>query len=264
MSAYPNPPKSPHCLHDMESRCLEAITVCIGFDDILDYTLGCNHPHFDSMIVVTSHEDYKTQKCVRKHGAFLALTDLHRKNGRHFNKGAAINAGLGHFQFHGWRLHLDADIVVPDNFRRVLFNHSSLERDCLYGADRVDIIGTEAFERYRRASLKTPQHHFGSGLSALHHGAVRPDMPSASHARYVDRIHGYCPIGFFQMWHASRQVDYPFSLGTAAHDDVLFAQQWPHHKRRLLPSAVCYHLCARPPYYGENWDGNRRQPRLKP
>jgi hypothetical protein len=260
MSAYALQP-SPSS-HPTEALRLEAVTTCVGFDDLLDFTIGTNHPHLDTLIVVTSHDDKKTQQVCLKHGVICVPTDLFQKNGRSFNKGAAINAGFGHFQYHGWRLHLDVDIALPDNFKRVLFNHTHLEQDCLYGADRQDIIGQAEFNAWRQASLRMPQALYRSGISASHGGAVHQKTPSASSARFVDRLHGYCPIGFFQLWHASRQAGYPYSLGTAAHDDVLFACLWPEAKRRLLPSVVCYHLCAEPPYYGQNWDGIRRQPRF--
>jgi hypothetical protein len=46
-------------------------------------------------------------------------------------------------------------------------------------------------------------------------------------------------------------------------DDLLdVTLQTNHPHLRLLPSAITYHLCARKPQIGENWDGNRRQPRL--
>ncbi len=71
------------------------------------------------------------------------------------------------------------------------------------------------------------------------------------------------PIGYFQMWHADAQKPYPHSIGTAAHDDILFAEQWPRSHRHLLPTIVCQHLVSRPPALGENWDGVRKQPRFR-
>jgi hypothetical protein len=250
-------------VHEMEALRLEAVVTCVGFGDILDITLALNHPHVDHLIVVTSHDDRETQAVARKHSATCVQSDLFRKNGRNFNKGAAINAGMDCFQYHGWRLHFDADIIFPDNFRRLLFNHTHLDRRFLYGADRVDVIGLEEVMTMREAAMRLPQHAFHSGLSPHHGGAVFQRAPSSSSARYVDSLRGYCPIGFFQLWHASQQRPYPYSLGTAAHDDVIFAGSWPREHRHLLPSVVCYHLCGRPPYYGENWDGQRRQPRIK-
>ena len=72
----------------------------------------------------------------------------------------------------------------------------------------------------------------------------------------------YVPIGYFQLWHANADKSYPHSLGSAAHDDVMFAEQTAAQHRRLLPTGVCYHLCARQPKLGENRDGRRTQPRF--
>jgi hypothetical protein len=216
---------------------------------MLDATLTLNHPQLDTMIVVTSHDDRATQQVAQKHGAICVQTDLFKKNGRSFNKGAALNAGMGHFQYHGWRLHLDSDIALPDNFRRLLFNGTHLDTSCIYGADREDAIGTAELQ----GSI-TPQHQGGAFLFPPGNRPISP--------RYVDALRGYVPIGFFQLWHASTQKPYPYSLGTAAHDDVLFAEQWPASCRRHLPTVIVRHLCSVPPSLGENWDGQRGQPRL--
>ena len=246
---------SPSAPSDAEALRLEAVITCVGFDDLLDITLGLNHPHLDTAIVVTTHADRGTHAVAKKHGAICVQTDLFQKNGRQLNKGAAINAGFDRFQYHGWRLHLDADILLPDNFRRTLFNHTHLERSCIYGADRVDVIGADELAEVLAARQRQPQHGHGFFVGPQHHRALSP--------RFVDTLRGYCPIGFFQLWHASCQKGYPFSLGTAAHDDVMFAAAWPQTHRRHLPTVVCHHLCAREPRLGENWDGNRKQPRFK-
>lgn len=238
---HPHPPD--------DSLRLEAVTVCVGFADILDETLARNYPHFDNFIVVTSHCDKATHAVAKKHGARLVPTDLLGKNGRVFNKGAAINAGMGHFQYHGWRLHLDADIFVPDNFRRVLFNHSHLDKNCLYGCDRIDVCGRREL---REVTAAGPQVHHGVFCNPRHHRPVG--------VRYVDTLHGYVPLGFFQLWHASCQKPYPYSLGTAAHDDILFAALWPAANRRHLPTAFVYHLISEPSFLGQNWEGRRSKP----
>ena len=250
MNQYASQPE----LFASESLRIEAVTACVDFDDVLDETLGNNHPNLDTMIVVTSHEDRKTQDVARKHGAICVQTDLFRKNGRRFNKGAALNVGFDRFQYHGWRLHLDSDILLPDNFRRILFNHTHLDENCIYGADRVDVIGLDELDALKARLAREPQHSWSAFLNPSHNRPLSP--------RYVDPLRGYVPIGFFQLWHASCQKSYPYSLGTAAHDDVMFAAQWPVSHRRHLPTVVCYHLCAQPPALGENWDGKRRQPRI--
>ncbi len=230
-----------------ESLRLEAVTVSVGFDDFLDETLKTNHAQLDTMIVVTSHDDRKTHQVAKKHGAFCVQTDLIAKNGRRFNKGAAINAGFGYWQYQGWRLHLDADIVLPDNFRRILFNHTHLDKDVLCGCDRVDVIGRSELRGIRNHSL--PQHRY----SAL----VESHLERPIGARYLDGLNGYLPLGFFQLWHASTQKDYPYSLGSAAHDDTLFSALWPRSRRHHLPGVIVYHLCQQKPKWGENWNGRK-------
>lgn len=231
-----------HHHHQHEALRLEYVTTSVGFDDILDVTLGLNHAHFDTAIVVTSHEDKKTQGVAKKHGAICVQTDLFSKNGRKFNKGAAINDGFGHFQYHGWRAHLDSDIAVPDSFRRMVFNHTHLDHRSIYGADRVDIEGRDGL---KNASVP-PQHRDSCFLIPRTNG-ISP--------RYVDPLRGYVPIGYFQMWHADCQKPYPYSLGTAAHDDVLFAAQWPRSHRHILPTILLWHLLPEPTRLGQNWEG---------
>lgn len=250
--------------NDCESLRLEGVTVCAGFDDVLEQTLPLNHPHFDTLIVVTSHDDKATQALCRKHSVHCVPTDLMNKDDRAFNKGAMINAGFQYFRFAGWRVHLDVDIVLPDNFRRLLFNHTHLEKDCLYGADRVDVIGMEGLRALREGRHQIPQHANVTGLSSVHGGAVYADMPSATSARYVSPLYGYCPLGAFTLWNALHHKEYPYPSGNAAGDDIRFAALWPEAKRRLLPTVVTYHVNSRPPNYGENWNGphHRGQPRL--
>ncbi len=242
------PPPPPADRFVIDALRLEVVTVCVGFDDMLDVTLGLNMAQVDHMIVVTSHEDKRTHKVINKHGATMVQTDLFKKHGRNFNKGAAINAGFNWFNFFGWRMHLDADIALPDNFRRVLFNRTHLDPECIYGADRMDIVGLKSLSKLRAS----PQHLYGSH--------VRIEAPLAH--RFIDPLNGYVPIGFFQLWHASSHRRYPHSLGTAAHDDTMFSSQWKERHRRHLPTVVCHHILAAPSVQGENWDGHRKQPRL--
>lgn len=245
---YPCHKNSPY---DYAKDCLrlEAVTVCVGFDDLLDISLGLNHPHLDTQIVVTSHDDAKTHKCARKHGAVLVVTDLFKKNERTFNKGAAINAGFNYFQYRGWRLHLDADIVLPSNARRLLYNHTPLDKNCIYGADRTNVVGKDEI-----AALRNPDHPKNR--------LVREHLHRPIYRRYMHPLDDYCPIGYFQLWHASKHKSYPYSLGTAAHDDTMFSAQWPREDRLHLTTLIVHHLCPKAPKVGENWDGDRKQPRL--
>jgi len=235
---------------DRDSTRLEVVTTSVGFADLLDVTLDENIEQTDTFIVVTAHDDIDTQNVCRKHGAICVPTDLFQKNGRNFNKGAAINAGMNYFQYQGWRLHLDTDILLPENFKRMLFNHTHLDRTCLYGADRIDVIGKDELQQVLDGD--SHQHTFLAG----------PKIDRKVGHRFVSQLNGYLPLGYFQLWNASCQKSYPYSLGTAAHDDTMFSALWPEGKRRLLPATFVYHICSREPVWGENWDGNRQMPKF--
>ena len=118
----------------------------------------------------------------------------------------------------------------------------------------MNVVGKKTLNDLRHALRAEPQHAWRCLLGPRHTEPIGP--------RYVDNLRGYVPVGFFQVWNARAQKDYPFSLGSAAHDDVMFAAQWPAAYRRHLPTVICYHLCAREPRWSENWDGHRQQPRL--
>lgn len=222
---------------------LEAVTISVGFDDLLDVTLPLNLLQLDALYVVTSSKDARTIQVCKKHGAIPVVTDV---LGDEFAKGAGINLGFLRARYRGWRVCLDADIVLPSHFRRALVNYESLDHQVLYGADRVNLIGQESWARVTKSQW--------GEMETIYTGL--PIGP-----RLMSSAYGYVPIGYFQLWHSDCHKPYPSTLGGAGLDDVTFALQWPQSHRRLLPSFVVYHLCVSPPTLGENWDGIRRHPR---
>lgn len=238
----------------MECLRLEYVTVCVGFDDMLVHTLEQNMSQVDTAIVVTDHNDRKTHEVCRKLGVRCVPTDLFKKNGRNFNKGAAINAGFNYFQYHGWRMHLDSDIMLPPMFRTMLFNHEYLAKNTIYGCDRVNVYGKKELETIWNDPLQRM-----NGLFVGQHGKFRRQIE----ARFVNNLEGYLPLGYFQLWNACTQKPYPYSLGSAAHDDTMFSGLWPRQSRDLLKTSYVYHLAARETKMGENWEGHRKQPRFE-
>lgn len=230
-----------------ETDKLEAVVTSVGFDDLLDVTLPANLLQLDALYVVTSHTDYRTQQVCRKHGAIAVLTDAFGPSGS-FAKGAGINFGFARCRYRGWRICLDADIVLPPHFRRVVLNHDTLDHQTLYGADRVNIVGVSQWGRVMSSQW--------GELETVYTGL--PIGP-----RLISLSYGYVPTGYFQMWHSDCHKTYPSTAGGAGLDDVTFALQWPLSYRRLLPSFLVYHLCVAEPSHGENWDGHRRHPRVE-
>jgi hypothetical protein len=226
---------------------LEGLTVSVNYADFLDETLTQNLGHFDEFAVVTARDDRATQAVCDRHGVICVKTDVYREDPLdRFNKGLMINLGLAHLHNRGWLMHLDADIVLPDRLRFIL-NKSRLNEDCIYGADRVNVIGRPHWEAIKRSANYRRQYHYRYLVS-----------PAAGPlgSRLIHNEYGYCPIGYFQMWHSRhRDRRYHFSQGSAEHSDVLFALQWPAAQRILLPGVFVYHLESEPAKLGANWGG---------
>lgn len=251
---YMNPNTTPN-LFERDKQKLEIITISVGFDDILDVTISENHTQCDHLIIVTTHEDKATQSVCRKHGVTCVPTDVINPSPNEFRKGAGINRGFDFLRYYGWRLYLDADIFLHNNFNRILFNHTYLDESVLYGCDRINVSGLKEFEDIKKRLDNNPQHAYGYLINPSHGGTFG--------SRYVDGYDLFCPIGAFQLWHASQQKPYPSSKNEASHDDVSWAKLWPRSKRQLLPSTFVYHLVPEGEVvFGANWKG-RTQPRIK-
>jgi hypothetical protein len=231
---------------------LEGVTVSVNYADFLEETLSHNLAHFDEFAVVTAADDRATQAVCDRHGVICVKSDVHREDPLdRFNKGLMINLGLAHLRNRGWLMHLDADIVLPDRLR-FMFNKSRLDEDCLYGADRVHVVGRRNWEAVQRSASYRRQYRYRYLVSP-------PGDRLGS--RLIHNEYGYCPLGCFQLWHSRhRDRRYHFAQGSAEHSDVLFALQWPAARRILLPGVFVYHLESEPARIGANWNGRVTRP----
>lgn len=228
---------------------LEGLTVSVGYADFLEHTLPDNLQHFDRFVVVTHPNDKATQSLCTKFGVDCIKTEVMHDDGDKFNKGRLCNLGLSHLRHDGWLVHLDADIVLPHRFRPMLA-HAKLDTANIYGADRLNCRSYDDWLKYRNKLV--PQH--------MWRFLVTPVAEFSLGSRLLHQEYGWCPIGYFQMWHASQQRSYPINHGSAEHSDVLFAVQWPRPKRILLPEFFVTHLESGASEFGANWQGRKTKP----
>jgi hypothetical protein len=222
---------------------IEAVTVCINYADFLEQAIPHNLPHLDRWVIVTTPNDGRTIGLCKKWSISHVETNVLDEHPEDkFNKGRAINVGLSHLRQGDWLLHLDADTVLPERCKDML-TRARLDPVCLYGADRVDCKSPDLWQNHQATAPPQWRHHYL---------LTPPQMPLS--ARLVHWDHGYCPIGYFQLWHSSQQKIYPATTGTSEHSDVMFAIQWPRAKRVLLPEVVCVHLSTAD-NMGANWKG---------
>jgi len=231
-------------------RRFEAVTVCVNYADFLAETLPDNLQHFDHMVVVTSHADKATQDLCAHLGVECHPTDVMYGEGT-FAKGRAVDFGLAFLRKDEWLIHLDADIWLPPRTRGWL-QTATLDPECIYGIDRANCTGYEAWckfrDRPRRDSVRA-QH-------IRHWLVVPPPFPLGARLALPDHA-GYVPIGFFQLWHAKHDRRYPLQHTSAERSDVLHPLQWPKANRRLLPEIIAVHLASEGGPMGANWHGRK-------
>jgi hypothetical protein len=231
---------------------IEAVTVCVGFGDFLAATLPENLPLLDDLVVITAPDDDETRTVCRKHNVRHILSEDHRRGGP-FNKARLINRAFDQIGGRNWILHLDSDIVLPRQFRKML-EWGHVDERCLYGVDRQRVVGWDEWQAFKR--------HVGGWDNHSHEMGhwFHPKYPLQS--RLVSSIHGYTPIGFFQLFHGSALVQhnahqrlYPTEHGDAARTDYQFALQWDRRFRALLPEVIVLHLESERGSDGATWQG---------
>jgi len=150
---------------------------------------------------------------------------------------------------------LDSDILLPDisaaSFSITLISTRIASMRGSRGCNRPERTG------YAEGRLQgEPQHAWSAFV-------IRSEIVPLS-PRYVDsasRVRAHRVLSTVAC-ELSEIVSY--SLGTAAHDDVMFAAQWPLSHRRHLPTVVCYHLCAQQPTLGKTGMANAASPDFAP
>lgn len=224
---------------------IEAVIVCKDYSDFLAHTMPENLQHLDRMVVVTHPNDKQTQALCTKYGVDCVETEVMHDEGDKFNKGRAINLGLSHLRHEGWLLHLDADIMLPHRFRTML-RHAKLDERNIYGADRLNTLSYDHWQQHKH---KIVPHHQWRYL-------IAPPAEFPLGARLLHQEYGWCPIGYFQLWHSRMKRKYPIINGSAEHSDVLFSVQWARDNRILLPEVFVYHLESEGQgSMGANWNG---------
>lgn len=230
---------------------IEAVTVCVGYGDFLRVTLPLNRGLFDRLAIVTTPDDTETREVCRRHGITPVVTREFYRGGDPFNKARGINKGLDQLAHTGWVVHLDADIVLPSTFRADV-RDADLDPKTLFGCDRAMVRSWAEWVRLRDSGWLNRDYHCRVNFP--------PHLPVG--ARWANAEHGYCPIGFFQMWHSSADLyggahlrPYPTSHNDAARADVQFAIQWDRRDRQVLAEVVAIHLESEPAKLGANWRG---------
>lgn len=187
---------------------------------ILDYTLGRNLNQIDEFIIATDYQSPEVEKTCQKYNIKFIKTNKFYENNTQFDRGKVVSAILKNIKS-GWILHMDADILLPKNFKEKI-NTINFNKNKLYGARRIMFSNLTNAERW---------FYGDENLEDL--------------SNYIP--YGYC-WGYFQLFNMeSPQIQisdpdniYP-STGTVYEQDGWFRSKWGlmkenyYKKGRLFP-----------------------------
>lgn len=236
---------------------LEGVITCVGQADFLAHTLPHNRVIFDKLIIVTAPEDKETQRVCRYWQVECYLTDAFRTRWGEFCKGNAINDAMPKLGLRDWLLHLDCDILLPPESKKVI-QTARLDKSMLYGTDRLEFKSWERFQEF----YGNPQLHTdGGNNNFVSPGHAGDDIRVGTRVTF-GHCGGYIPIGFFQLWNPGFTGVKQYASGhtDASREDNVFATQWPRAKRGFLPELICYHLESEEAPMAVNWKGRKTKP----
>ena len=179
---------------------IEAVTVCVNYSKQLAQALR-NKEFLDRWVVVTSSEDHDTISLCADNDIKCRVTDCFFDDGASFAKGRGINKGLEMLYRDNWLLHMDADILLPHDFREIVLD---LDEQCMYGSVRYH-----------------------------HDGTPNEEVTPAGMVYGFKKMRYIC--GYFQLWHSSNHITYPQDSEDARWDDLDHMHRWPMTKRHFLP-----------------------------
>jgi hypothetical protein len=219
---------------------MKAITVCVGYSDLLAITLPRNARHFEEVLVVTSPWDTKTQLVAADtRNAKITLTDAFTRYGAVFNKGLAVEEGFDRLGRHDqWICTFDADTILPEILGVPLSSRTTwLDGEILYSMPRrilenpkdwspsFDWNRAPIYSESRRTTFPGYFHLFHTGALAL----KEPGLP----------------------W-------YDVTFKHAGGGDGFFQSRWPKEFKKMLPGSVL-HLGPR----DTNWFGTTEEGRAE-
>jgi len=193
---------------------IEAVTVSINFTDYLRQCVG-NREYFERWIVVTDRKEEETIELCKSHDIEVVFTKVDYKLGEYFPRGKMINEAFAELRKTDWVMHIDSDIILPDNTSRCLTR--KLDPVCFY----------------------VPRQRF------VPKGTVDGQVWGI-----MKKSHGRA-AGFMQLFHSNKIRPYPEKSPTAAGDDIRFGKFWPPKRRRIIRGLTPVH--AGPP--GKYWKG---------
>lgn len=203
---------------------LQALSIAVNYADILQWTCA-NMRHFDDWLVVTAESDFETKELCKRHGIRTIDSKTIHAGGAKFAKAAALNEGLSHMRPDEWVIVMDADILLPEDFRERIAMEL-LQKSHLYGlAGRKICEDFDEFKLFR------------------------------CHQEWQRLATSDIVLGYFQLFWNDGVITFPEVSTDASHYDMVFAEHFGVDRQRFLPFG-CLHLGP----VHTNWKGRKAAP----
>jgi hypothetical protein len=178
---------------------IHALTVCVDYADYLESSLEGWLSGLDSLRVVTSSRDTRTQKLCRDAGIQLHITDVFYERGASFNKWAALSEAVDAMAWQDWILLIDADVRLPGGWRD-LVNAVVLQPGLLYGAKRFLENGDLVYDADRMPGY----------FNLFHNSDANAQRRPLFETHWTHAGRGDCE--FHSRWPVDRRVWLPFGV----------------------------------------------------
>ena len=124
---------------------IHAITVCVNYAHLFKHCIA-NKRFFKRWLIVTAEHDIDTIRlCEENNLEYIISKNLYNRD---FSKGEAINEAFDYIGYtEEWYLHIDADVLLPDNFGDTFPIDEETGRVKVIGLRKLKCVDTDHMER---------------------------------------------------------------------------------------------------------------------
>lgn len=242
---------------------IHAVTVCVNYAHLFKYCIG-NKRFFKRWVIITTEDDIDTVQLCKQHNLeYIFSKELYT---RKFAKGKAINEALDYLGYDkGWYCHIDADVLLPDNFDKTFKKDKETGGIKIVGMKRLKCIDTDTLLNkgpYRFYEVYADREVENLTLYTI--GRVNVDeeedftdfYPQQYFNQTDNIVQKFSGYGFFQLFYMPSILRaypdlhhvYPSMSKNAGHDDWIFSKMF---YQKVCLDSYCVHLSPE----NINWDG---------
>ena len=218
---------------------IHAITVCVNYSHLLKHCIS-NKRFFKRWVIVTVEDDIDTINLCEENGLeYMFSKTLYTRT---FAKGCAINEAFHHLGYDKeWYLHIDADVLLPNNFPDIVQINPILQRPEIVGLKKYKWMEVDQYEKkgpytVKKSLIDTHNQPFCLYSMGRVNVDEDEDMDNFNPQKYwlqpnkiQDENKGW---GYFQLFHLPTFLRihpdlyqiYPTLSNTAGVDDAVFSK----------------------------------------